>query len=150
MTPESMLGRIAFRRPVERIDHNQLLRLAPTPGDQRPLERFRLARADSPTVTINASRLLNVGDGTNSAPYSYVANSPLVSEIQFTNRTGPLRMTTTKQYDFLNRLTSISSVPSASSAVRVFLRQQYRKPAHPHRQRRQSRYWVYQYDSSAK
>ncbi|SPE59571.1 hypothetical protein SBV1_3310002 [Verrucomicrobia bacterium] len=64
-----------------------------------------------------ASRLQSVSDGAgNSVTYSYLANSLLVSQISFTNSSA-LRMTTTKQYDFLNRLTSISSVPSASSAV---------------------------------
>jgi RHS repeat-associated protein len=56
-----------------------------------------------------ASRLLTVSDGTNSATYSYLANSPLVSQIQFTNG-GSLRMTTTKNYDNLNRPINISTV----------------------------------------
>ncbi len=62
-----------------------------------------------------ASRLLSVSDGTNSGTYSYIANSPLVSQIAFTN-SGAWRMTTTKNYDYLNRLTSISSA-NASSVV---------------------------------
>jgi YD repeat-containing protein len=66
----------------------------------------------------NASRLRGVSDSTNSVTYSYVANSPLVGQISFTNN-GALRMVTTKNHDFLNRLSSISSQPSAigSSAV---------------------------------
>ena len=63
-----------------------------------------------------ASRLHAVASGTNSAAYSYVANSPLVSQIAFTNGSVQ-RMVTTKSYDYLNRLTSISSVPSVGSAV---------------------------------
>jgi RHS repeat-associated protein len=63
-----------------------------------------------------ASRLQTVGDGTNYAKYVYLANSPLVSQISFTNN-GVLRMTTSKYYDNLNRLTQVSSAPSASSAV---------------------------------
>ena len=63
-----------------------------------------------------ASRFLSVTTGTNSATYSYLDNSPLVGQIFFRNGNG-LRMTTTKSYDFLNRLTAISSVPSASSVV---------------------------------
>ncbi|HWX19911.1 MAG TPA: RHS repeat-associated core domain-containing protein [Candidatus Binatia bacterium] len=58
-----------------------------------------------------ASRLKTVTASTNSATYSYVANSSLVGQILFTN-SGTLRMTTSKQYDFLNRLTSISSSSS--------------------------------------
>jgi len=57
-----------------------------------------------------------VSDGTNSATYAYLANSPLVGQIAF-KQGGTARMTTTKQYDNLNRLTSISSAPTGSSAV---------------------------------
>jgi RHS repeat-associated protein len=64
----------------------------------------------------SASRLHSVTSGTNVAVYSYLANSPLVSQIFFTNGS-TLRMTTIKQWDHLNRLTSISSTPSVSSAV---------------------------------
>ena len=60
-----------------------------------------------------SSRLTNVSDGTYNAGYDYLANSPLVSQI--THRSNSTtRMTTTKQYDLLNRLLSISSQPSAS------------------------------------
>ena len=68
----------------------------------------------------NASRLQTVTDNTGSpaysATYSYLANSPLVSQIAFKQATTP-RMTTTKQYDYLNRLLSVSSAPSAASAL---------------------------------
>jgi len=55
-------------------------------------------------------------------------------------------MTTTKQYDYLNRLTSISSVPSASSAVN------FNYNYNNANQRVQSAlvdgsYWSYNYDS---
>jgi RHS repeat-associated protein len=59
----------------------------------------------------NASRLATVSDGTNSAAYSYLANSSLVSNIVFKSNM-VTRMTTIKQYDYLNRLSSISSTPS--------------------------------------
>ena len=45
--------------------------------------------------------------GANTATYSYLANSPLVSQIAF-QQNGTNRMTTTKSYDNLNRLTQIS------------------------------------------
>ncbi len=55
-------------------------------------------------------------------------------------------MTTTKQYDYQNRLTSISSVPSASSAVN------FNYTYNSANQRTAITYadssrWVYQYDS---
>jgi len=72
-------------------------------------------------------------------------NSPLVSQIAF-KQSGTTRMTTTKQYDYLNRLTSISSVPSASSAVN------FNYNYNNANQRVQSAlvdgsYWSYNYDS---
>lgn len=61
----------------------------------------------------NASRLQNVTNGSTTIAYNYLANSPLVSQITF-QQSGTTRMTTTKQYDDLNRLSSISSSPSNS------------------------------------
>jgi len=61
----------------------------------------------------NASPLATVSDGTNMATYSYLANSSLVGQIVFASNT-VTRMTTSKQYDFLNRLSSISSTPTNS------------------------------------
>jgi len=45
-----------------------------------------------------------------------LANSTALGQIAFANG-GQTRMTTTKQYDYLNRLTSISSAPSAAAVV---------------------------------
>ena len=47
-------------------------------------------------------------NGNYTAAYSYLANAPLVSRIAFRSNTVP-RMTTTRSYDFLNRLTDIVS-----------------------------------------
>jgi RHS repeat-associated protein len=63
-----------------------------------------------------ASRLQSVTAGNLTARYSYLANSPLLEQILF-QQNGTTRMTTLKQHDFLNRLTGISSLPSASSAI---------------------------------
>jgi RHS repeat-associated protein len=63
-----------------------------------------------------ASRLDTITAGANTTTYAYHANSPLVSTLTFKNA-GTARLTTTKSYDKLNRLGSISSAPSASSAV---------------------------------
>jgi len=59
-----------------------------------------------------ASRLSGVTNGTESASYSYVANSPLVAQIDF-RQNGTLRMSTVKQYDLLNRLTNVASASVA-------------------------------------
>jgi len=95
-----------------------------------------------------ASRLQSVSDGVgNSAAYSYLANSPLVSQITFTN-SGALRMTTTKQYDFLNRLTSISSVGTGSSPSPISFAYTYNNANQRTRNvEADGSYWVYLYDS---
>ncbi len=79
--------------------------------------------------------------------YSYLANSPLVSEIVF-KRNGTVRMVTTKEYDYLNRLTQISSAPSASYTPPLIYNYNY----NPANQRTKDTladgtYWVYGYDS---
>ena len=51
----------------------------------------------------DANRLATVGDGTNSATYTHLANSHLTGQILFKQSTAT-RMTTVKQYDLLNRL----------------------------------------------
>jgi RHS repeat-associated protein len=92
-----------------------------------------------------ASRLSSVSEGTNSASYYYLANASLVSNIIFQTG-GVTRMTTTKSYDNLNRLTSIQTgapgqlvdghwyaYNSANQRTRVALAD--------------GSYWVYQYDS---
>lgn len=94
-----------------------------------------------------ASRLKTVSDGTNSATYSYLANSPLVSQIVFKNGSAT-RMTTTKQYDYLNRLTQISSIPSAAYTQPLTFNYNYNSA----NQRTKNTladgsYWVYGYDA---
>jgi RHS repeat-associated protein len=85
-------------------------------------------------------------DGPRSATYSYLANSPLVDHISFTNG-GSWRMTTTKRYDFLNRLTSIASLGSDGSSLASFA---YVYNAANQRTRStlaDGSYWLYAYDS---
>jgi RHS repeat-associated protein len=63
-----------------------------------------------------ASRLGAVIAGPNTAAYSYVPNSPLVQSVAFVNSGSP-RLMSTRTYDNLNRLISVSSAPSASSVL---------------------------------
>jgi len=92
-----------------------------------------------------ASRLSRVNSGTVAAGYSYLANSPLVGQIGFTNN-GAWRMTTTQAYDDLNRLTEISSAPSGSAAVSFSYDYNL---AHQRVLRREGdgSYWRYEYDA---
>jgi RHS repeat-associated protein len=66
-----------------------------------------------------ASRLSVVTDGANSATNTYLANSPLLSQILF-KQNAILRMTTSKQYDYLNRLQQINSTPSGGQLPASF------------------------------
>ncbi len=92
----------------------------------------------------DASRLSSETDGNNnSAAYSYLANSPLLGQITF-KQSGTTRMTTSKTYDYLNRLTQISS--AASNTVTF----NYNYNSANQRVRNalaDGSYWVYQYDS---
>lgn len=89
----------------------------------------------------NASRLATVSSGSDSATYSYVANSPLVGQIAF-KHSGATKMTTTKQYDFLNRLTSISSPGTPASFSYKYNNANQRTMATV-----PDSHWSYQYDS---
>ncbi len=85
-----------------------------------------------------------MGDGTNSASYGYLANSPLVGGITF-QRNGQTVMTTTKQYDLLNRLTSIGTAGGTNAFS-------YNYSYNTANQRTavtnaDNSYWVYQYDN---
>ena len=86
-----------------------------------------------------------MSDGANSATYSYLANSPLIGQITFQHN-GATKMTTTRQYDYLNRLLSISTLPSSSLPQS----RAYTYNAANQRTRvklADSSYWVYRYDS---
>ena len=96
-----------------------------------------------------ASRLTSVTDtlNNNSATYSYVANSPLVSQITF-KQSNTTRMATIKSYDYLNRITQILSAPSGSGSLPATFKYVYNSA----NQRTKNTladgsYWVYQYDS---
>jgi RHS repeat-associated protein len=98
-----------------------------------------------------ASRLQTVstvdsGQGTLSATYSYLANSPLVGNIVF-QRNGQTVMTTTKTYDFLNRLTSIGTVDSGLKTVDSHSYAYNSANQRTNQMREDGTYWVYQYDS---
>jgi RHS repeat-associated protein len=90
--------------------------------------------------------LAEVSDGTNSATYSHLANSPLVGEIVF-NHGGTTEMTTTKSYDNLNRLTGIvngnGTIPAVDSRAYGYnLANQRTNVAEV-----DGTYWVYTYDN---
>lgn len=93
-----------------------------------------------------ASRLSTVSDGTNTAGYSYVANSPLVGQISFTN-VSSLRMTTTKSFDYLNRLTSISSANDSSVVLDSHGYAYNNANQRTSVTNADNTYWIYQYDS---
>ncbi len=90
-----------------------------------------------------ASRMLTVSDGTNNATYGYVTNSSLVAEIAF-KQNSTLRMTTTKQYDLLNRLTNISSTTASFTNAFAYLYNDANQRTKVTRE--DGSYWNYAYD----
>jgi hypothetical protein len=94
----------------------------------------------------SASRLSGVTNGYYSAAYAYLANSPLVSQITFRSNSVTW-MTTTKSYDFLNRLSQISSVGGTGSTLSQ-LSHNYNTANHRTRVTlSDGSYWLYEYDS---
>ena len=85
------------------------------------LRRAAVALSSQTSTLVNygydtAGRLQGVTNGSYNMLYTYLANSPLASQITF-NSSSTTRMMTAKAYDFLNRLSSISSTPSGASPV---------------------------------
>jgi hypothetical protein len=66
-----------------------------------------------------ASRLQTVTSGVDTSVYSYLANSSLLGNVQFSH-SGTTVMTTSKTYDYLNRLTSISNLTSTVTDARSY------------------------------
>src|SRR6266540_3497584 len=128
--------------------------LSVTNGYDTLLRRTALSALNSSTPLLqhsfafdSASRLTNVTDGTYSAAYAYLANSPLVSQITLKSNT-TARMTTTKQYDYLNRLLSISSSPSSSSSLPISYAYAYNDANQRTRVAlNDGSFWIYQYDA---
>jgi RHS repeat-associated protein len=86
-----------------------------TLGRRTALAASHASRITSHAFTYDdASRLKTVSDGENTATYDYLANSPLWGQISFEHN-GVKQMITTRQFDRLNRLKSISSSGGASS-----------------------------------
>jgi RHS repeat-associated protein len=130
--------------------------LSVTNGYDPYLRRTNLASLNASTLlTLHtfsydaASRLQTVTDNSGSpaysATYSYVANSPLVSNIVH-KQSSTTRMTTTKQYDYLNRLLSVSSAPSAASAI-IFGYSYNNANQRIRSTLADGSYWLYDYDS---
>jgi RHS repeat-associated protein len=110
------------------------------------------AMVTSPSTTLStatygydpAGRLQGVTNGIYSANYSYLANSPLVTQVLFRENT-TTRMTTAKSYDYLNRLLSISSTAGSS----VISSHSYLYNDANQRTRVDlvdGSYWIYEYD----
>jgi RHS repeat-associated protein len=96
-----------------------------------------------------AGRLLTATEGPSTATYDYLANSVLIGHITFAQN-GQTRMVTSKQFDFLNRLQSISSAPSGPAASVLPASFSYLLNSANQRARctlADGSYWIYTYDS---
>lgn len=118
------------------------------------LRRTNVSSANGATVlTTNgytydtAGRLSTARDGTFLATYSYLANSPLVSQIEYKSN-ATVRLTTTKTYDNLNRLQSISHKTNTSSQAVLAYAYSYDDANQRTRVNlADSSFWIYEYDS---
>jgi len=126
--------------------------LSVTNGYDKYLRRTNLTALSSSLLSRTlygydtASRLQTVNDGNNDvATYSYLANSPLVGQIAFAN--GTTSMTTSKQYDYLNRLTQITSRSSASIPPLSFNYSYNLANQRTQDLLADGSHWAYQYDS---
>src|SRR6185295_7712508 len=95
----------------------------------------------------NAGRLSTAVDGNYNVTYSYEPNSDLVSQIVFKTNTVAV-LTTTRKWDYLNRLTRTKSTPSGSGELPT----DYRYTYNDANQRvsiisSDGSYWVYRYDT---
>lgn len=94
-----------------------------------------------------AGQLQTVTDANNnSAAYSYLANSPLVEQIVFKRNGAPV-MTTTKQFDFLNRLSSIGSINSQPSTLNSFSYSYNSANQRARRSEADGSHWTFEYDN---
>jgi YD repeat-containing protein len=123
---------------------------AVTNGYDSLLRRTALGISTQPSaLTIygydNASRLGSVSNSANSASYTYIANSPLVGQIEFVN-SGTLRARTTKAYDNLNRLSSISTANAQGAVLDSHGYSYNNANQRTGMTNSEAAYWVYQYD----
>jgi YD repeat-containing protein len=78
---------------------------------------------------------------------STIANSPLVSQLTFRSNSAT-RMTTSKQYDFLNRLVSIDNAPGTAGKSPLSFAYSYNDANQRVRvSMADGSYWLYEYDS---
>jgi hypothetical protein len=82
-----------------------------------------------------------------SATYQYVANSPLVGGIAFTNN-GVGRLTTAKSYDLLDRLTAVSSLNSQPLTISASSYGYNNASLRTAITNEAGAYWVYQFSST--
>jgi RHS repeat-associated protein len=93
-----------------------------------------------------ASRLATVTTVQNTATYGYVVNSPLAESVTFKNN-GTTRLTTTKTYDKLNRLSAIGNQPSAAGLSVITYNYTYNAANQRTRVTREDNaYWDWVYD----
>ena len=112
---------------------------------------YQLSTLNSVTYGYDlASRLQTVTDNSGSpaysATYSNIANSPLVGQITF-KQASTTRMTTTKQFDSLNRLTQVSTVDSGQRTVDSHAYGYNNANQRTRVTLADGSYWVYTYDN---
>jgi RHS repeat-associated protein len=93
-----------------------------------------------------ASRLETVTAGANAATYSYLPNSSLVGGVNF-QQGAATRLTTTKSYDNLNRLASVTNTPGAALSAPSFSYDYNSANQRTRTTREDNSRWNYTYDA---
>jgi RHS repeat-associated protein len=126
---------------VDNFDAANLLR-------RESLEARKAGAAIGGTVTYsydNAWRLQSLANGANSLTYGYAANSDLIATNTF-KQGGTPRLTATRQFDFLNRLTQIESLNSQPSTLNRFSYAYNSANQRTSRGEANGAYWLFGYD----
>ncbi|MBK8856136.1 MAG: RHS repeat-associated core domain-containing protein [Opitutaceae bacterium] len=93
-----------------------------------------------------ASRLATVTAGGNTATYGYVPNAPLVETITF-KQSGATRLTSTRSYDNLNRLSALNNAPASALSAAGFAYTYNSANQRIRNGRENGAYWTYGYDA---
>ncbi len=111
------------------------------------IKQSTTVRAQQDYAYDTASRLQSVTSDGYSATYSYLANSPLVEQISCKQVGYQPKMTLTRQFDYLDRLQSISSVPTGETLSLSFAYQYNSANQRVKTTLSDGSYWIYTYDT---
>jgi RHS repeat-associated protein len=156
-TTASLTYNDANQQMIEAYSGGTLAGMSVTNGYDTYLRRNNLSVINSASAVLvrtvygydAASRLQTVTDNSGGTPYSatytYLANSPLVSQVVFKQST-TTRMTSFNAFDYLNRVTQKTSTPGTGASV-SFVYSYNNANQRIRTALNDGSYWNYQYDA---